>query len=158
RVAAVSGLLVLCGLLAYHVVAAAPPKDAKGDSQALRCAQARLRLAELTLQKVNEINRKVPLTLSEAVTPHMNDKGKLAKTHLQTVMDTGSADPFRDALAFCEVALRNAESKLKKAQRANQVSPGTIDTIDIDRMRLGVEIATLQLEHGKSLASASAEA
>jgi hypothetical protein len=124
----------------------------------VRRARAQLRLAELTLQKAQEINRKVPRTLAESVIALFTDDVDFAKAHLQHVTSADEVDSFKDCLTRAELVLRAAEVKLKKATRANQTSPGVIDNIDIERMRLGVEVASLQLERGKSLASASPEA
>jgi hypothetical protein len=115
-------------------------------------------LAELTLQKANEINRKVARTLSQGLIEAFTDDVDFAKVCLQHVMSTNSVDPFMDCITRSELVLRAAEIKLKKATRANETSPGAIDNMDIERMRLGVELAGLQLERGRSLVNASSDA
>ena len=159
RVAAVCGLVSICGALVYHLASAAPPsKDTKQELPAMRSAQAQLRLAELTLQKAKEINRKVPRTLSTGLIEAFTDEVDFAKLHLQHVTNTNSVDDFADSITRAELILRAAEIKLKKAARANEAAPGAVGETDLERMRLGVEVAGLRLERGRSLANASPEA
>ena len=57
-----------------------------------------------------------------------------------------------------ELALRSAEHLYKNAERAEKGTPGTYQPIDIERLRLAVEAAQLQVERGRSLIKASPEA
>ncbi|MBI3838397.1 MAG: hypothetical protein HY288_10755 [Planctomycetia bacterium] len=124
----------------------------------MRYARAQLRLAELTLQKAQEMNRKVPGTLTGSLVAQFGDGVEFAKLQLQDAIRPGGIDPLQASLLRAELARRSAENKLKKAAEANQRSPGVVSATDLERLRLGVEIAKLRLERGQSLVGASSDA
>jgi hypothetical protein len=159
RLVVLVGVLAICGAACYPFATAAPAaKEGAADSLAVRTARAQLRLAELTMQKVQEMNKKVAGTLSASMTAQIVDDVEFAKAQLENALQPGGGDPFQAWLRRAELAVRSAEFKLKKVKEADRRAPGSYVALDIERLRLGVEIAQLKLERGKSLASASPEA
>jgi hypothetical protein len=162
RVTAVCCFLAMCVAPTHPAAraddtkgASAQTADGKQDSLPVRLAKAQLRLAELTLQKAQQFNRKVPNTISAPLMAQFADDLETAKAQLQIVTATGSIDGYKTWLIRAELALRTAEGKLKKATEANQISRGAVDPTDVERLRLSVEVAALRWERGKSLESAN---
>jgi hypothetical protein len=159
RIAVTAGVLALSVALGYRAGIGAPPAgESKQTSTNERYAKARLREAELRLQKVQDLNRKVAGTISNALIAQFGDDVEVAKSQLRSVAEAGSSDPFKDWLTRSEVALRAAEMRLKRAMRANQISPGAVDPLDMERLRVRTEVAQLRLEQGRSLIDGSPDA
>jgi hypothetical protein len=159
RLLVLVGILAILGGVCYPFATAAPAaKEGAAESLAVRTARAQLRLAELTLQKVQEMNRKVAGTLSASMTAQFVDDAEFAKAQLQNALQPSGADPFQGWVRRAELAVRSAEFKLKKVKEADRRAPGSYEALDIERLRLGVEIAQLRLERGRSLANAPPEA
>jgi hypothetical protein len=159
RVLAVAGVLAACGVLIYHRGSAAPATDGKPQgSLPVRYARAELRLAELTLQKAQEMNRKVPGTLIAGLMAQFAEDVEFAKLRLQNAQKTGGGDALEECLQRAELARRLAEGRLKKAVEANKRAPSVVDANELERLRLRLEIAELRLERGKSLVDATADA
>jgi hypothetical protein len=150
----------ICGATFFRSGAAAPAanKDDKAESNEVRFARAKLRLAELTLQKAQEMNRKVAGTLTGGLISQFADDVEFAKVQLQNATRPEGVDPHRGYLLRAELAQRAAESKLKKAMEANQRSPGVVSANELERFRLELEIVRLRLERGQSLVDGSLDA
>jgi hypothetical protein len=159
RLVAMAGFLAVCGATLYHSGSAAPPANkTQPESLDVRYARAQLRLAELTLQKAQEMNRKVAGTLTGGLVSQFADDVEFAKVQLQNATRPEGVDAHQAYLLRAELARRAAQSKLKKANEANQRAPGVVSASELERLRLGVELAQLRLERGESLASAPADA
>jgi hypothetical protein len=159
RLAALATIFALSGAIAYRAGSAAQaPKKTDQESVAVRCARAQLRLAEITLQKANDLNRKVAQTIPSAMVAQFADDVEIAKARVQSAERAGGVDAFQAWLRRAEVELRSAETKLKQATEISQRAPGMYQPIDLERFRVGVDVARLQLERGKSLAGGPADA
>ncbi len=158
RILAVTCLIAITSFVGYRAGSAAPTeKSADQNSLAVRYAKAQLRLAELTLQKAQAMNRRVPSTISAPMIALFTDEVEFAKAQLDLAGRSGGFDPFQALLRRAELNLRNSETRLKKAVEADKLIPGTFDESDIERLRVNVELATVRLERGKSLVNAGAE-
>ncbi len=104
------------------------------------------------------MNKKVPGTIPGDLIAQYADDVEIAKLQLQATQRAGGADPLQEWLLRVELALRSAEHLYKNAERAENGTPGTYQPIDIERLRLAVEAAQLQVERGRSLVKASPEA
>ena len=162
-VAATAGVISLCAVLILHVRAAdqraGESKSSAKSEETIdteQYAKAQLRLAELTLAKAQEFNRKIPRTLSSAVMDQFKSDVEVAKLQLERVARNGAIDAYQELLTRAEVDVRAAEAKLKAGQHSNQVVPGSVGAIDLERLKLNIDVARFQLERGKALASASA--
>jgi hypothetical protein len=159
RFAATSTLLAVVGVACYQAGTAAPAADTvPKESFAARRAEAKLRLAELALEKAQAMNRRVPGTLAGSTISQFTDDVELARQQLKNAKREGGADPFQSALDRAEMAVRSAENKYRKVREADERSPGVLQPVDLERWQLAAEVARLQLEQGRSLANADPQA
>ncbi len=162
RLVAVAVLLMVCGVIFYKSGSAAPPakgtETKEAESIAVRYARAQLRVAELTLQKAQAMNKRLPGTLVSGMVSQFSDEVELSKLRLQAAMSSSEVDPLQACLQRAELSVRTAETKLKKAAETNQQVPNTVSPVDLERLRAGIEVARLRLEYGRSVVSASPDA
>jgi hypothetical protein len=156
--AAMVGLFAICGATFYHSGSAAPANDNSVESLDVRYARARLRLAELTLQKAQEMNRKVAGTLTGGLISQFADDVEFAKVQLQNATRPEGINSHRAYLLRAEMVRHAAESKLKKAMETNGRVPGVFSASDLERLGLDLEIAKLRVERGQALIDASSDA
>jgi hypothetical protein len=128
------------------------------ESTSVRHAKLQLRLAELNLQKVREMNKRVPSTYITGMVAQFMADVELAKSQLQLVQQSDEPDCFHRFLALAESDLRLAEARAKQAADANLRAPTMISRNDVERMQLVVQIAQLQLDRGKAVANGTPEA
>ena len=135
---------------------AIPAPDEKNNAESLdvRYARAQLRLAETNLRKVELTNERFAKTLSAAVISEYQEDLVIAKAQLQNTLQGGELDQYTTWVRAAESNWKSAEANYKNASSANQKQPGSVGGIDLDRIRLRVEITRLQFERGKALASA----
>jgi hypothetical protein len=159
RLAVMAGILAIGSALAYRAGSAAPPAGgAQAESVDVRYARAQLQLAEATLRKALDQNRRVGETISAGLLAQFTDSVHVAKAQLQSAEHPGEADALAGWIRRAESAVREAENRLKRANEVNRLVAGTVAAIDIERLRLSVDIAKLQVERGQSVAKASSEA
>jgi Tfp pilus assembly protein PilX len=159
RILVILGLVMLASVVGYRAGAAAQPSKANDkDSLPVRYAQAQLRLAELTLQKAQALNHRMPNTITPGMIGLFSDDVEFAKAQLQAVKSTGKLDSFQGLLRRAELGLRSAEQNLKKTIEADKLMPGTFDATDVERLKINVELARVRLERGKALANADPQA
>ena len=165
RLAALSGILAVAAVAfqqarsaAQPVKEARPAKDAAGDDFAVRYARAHLRVAELTLQKAQDMNRRVPQTLAKGIVEQFSDDVEFAKAQVESATRSGTSDTFTLWLRRAELDLVARESRLKSATEANQRVKGAFSPIDLERLRAGIELAKLRVVRAQSLANAPPEA
>ena len=159
RLAVAVGILLFSGALVYRATAADPaPSDADKESVVVRCARAQVKLAEATLQKAQQTNKRLPRLLPTDMMSQLSDDVAIAKAQLESILQTKQADSLAGWLRRAESGLRAAEVNLKNASNVNKQAPGTFGPLDIDRLRLRVEIAGMQLERGRSLVAATLDA
>jgi hypothetical protein len=132
-----------------------PSKESGQDSFAMRYAKLQLRLAELTLQKAREMNRRMPQTLAPGMVEQFSDDVDFAKKQVEYATQHGEVDSFNVWIHQAEIDVRIQESRLKRIQNAARISKEAAQPIDIERVRLSVDIAKLRAERGRSLVSAS---
>ncbi|HEV3137103.1 MAG TPA: hypothetical protein VGZ26_04350 [Pirellulales bacterium] len=153
-------VFAICGAALLHFGAAAPPSknDKKAESNEVRSARAKLRLAELTLQKAQDMNRKVAGTLTPGLIAQFADDVEFAKLQLQNATRPDGRDAHQAYLLRAELVRHAAENQLKRATEANGRVPDVIPASELERLRLNVEIAKLRVERGQSLIDASPDA
>jgi hypothetical protein len=166
RIAALVATIALAALVLKQATSAAQPAKenaaakgapAAGEDFATRYARAQLRLAELTLQKAQDMNRRVPQTLAKGVVEQFADDVQFAKAQVEAAA-RGQTDPFNLWLRRAEIDLREREDRLKIVSEANRRVKGAYTALDLERLRAGIELARLRVDHGRSLADASPEA
>jgi hypothetical protein len=150
----------ICGVTFFHLGAAAPAvnKDNKAESNEVRSARAKLRLAELSLQKAQEANRKVAGTLTTGLIAQYADDVELARLQLQNATRPEGRDAHRAYLLRAELVRHAADAQLKRATEANGRARGVVSANELERLRLDAEIAQLRVERGQSLIDAPPDA
>jgi hypothetical protein len=156
RVMKVAGVLLLAVAGLVRAIGAAPADkvDASPANLELRYAEAQYKLAETSLKKLELTNQRFPKTVSASVIADYAEDLAIAKAQLESARQNAGADLFAGWVRRVESNLKTAEASYTSAQTANQRQPGTVDTLDLERLRLRVEISKLQLERGRMLASA----
>ncbi len=156
RVMKVAGVLLLAVAGLVRAIGAAPADkvDASPANLELRYAKAQYKLAETSLKKLELTNQRFPKTVSASVIADYAEDLAIAKAQLESAQQNAGADLFAGWVRRVESNLKTAEASYTSAQTANQRQPGTVDTLDLERLRLRVEISKLQLERGRMLASA----
>jgi len=145
-----------CALGQLTQQAAAP--DAAATSVDVRYARAQLELADANLSRVRESNKKVAGAVPRNVVAEFQYDVEVAKARLERARGGGAGKEFQVWLQRAESERRAAEDRWKSAVAANERVPGTVGALDVERLRLRAEVATLQLERGRSLVGASREA
>lgn len=161
RIAQAAVLLVIYSAHFYQSRSAAQaPKNeaAAADKEPIevRYARARLKLAELNLQKAQELNKKMGGTLIGGTVSLFSDDVDFARYQLQLAQHP-EANALRASIARAEMDLRLAEGRMKKTVETNQRAPEVVSNADVDRAKVRVEVARLRVERGKSLENASAD-
>lgn len=132
---------------------AADGDDAKALGQ--KYAKMQVRLAELNLLKINEMNKKVPGTVVAPMVQMFVDDVELAKAHLAAVEKNGAFDGYLASLDRAEMNVRAAAARTKRTEETHQQAPAFANATDVERARVAQEVAILQFERGKSLANGS---
>jgi hypothetical protein len=151
--------LVLAGLVWAGTVASAPASEpsAPAESLALRSAKAKLRLAELNLKRVQRSNQRVAGAVPADIVAEYRQDVDVAKARVE-IAAKGQENTFPVWLLAAEAAAKAAEARWQSARAANQRQPGTVDDLDLDRLKARVEIAQLAMLEGRTLADKPAEA
>ncbi len=124
RIAAVAGLLAIVGAALHQASTAAPPEsNAASNDFAVRYARAQLRVAELTLQKAQEMNSKIADTLAVGTVEQFADDVEFAKAQLESAMRGGSNDPFQAWLRRAEIRPKTARRTAASSTSAGPVPP-----------------------------------
>jgi multidrug resistance efflux pump len=103
---------------------------------------------------LNEFTVAVP---SSVVADYQLDL-KVARARLEQATAGRAASEFQVWLQRAEAEQKTAETTWKNATAVNGRTPGTYDSLDIERFRLRAEVAKLQLERGQTLVNSGREA
>jgi hypothetical protein len=131
-----------------------PPRKPGSENIEIRCARAQLQLAEANLNRAEESNKRVARSIPSSIVADYQNDVQVARTRLERVTAGEAASEFQAWLQRAEAERRAAETTWKSAVEVNDRVAGTFDPLDIERFRLRMEVATLQLERGKSLVNA----
>jgi len=132
---------------------AAPPIDNEAAERAekafhalnVKYAEAYLRLTKLDLQKAMTTNQKIAALVSDAEVNRLRNAVTIANDRLLQARDLQLGKARNANIATAESSLQEAEDALRNAQRVNQSLRGTVGDIDVERLRMGVELSRLNL-------------
>jgi hypothetical protein len=127
------------------------PSGAVSESIEVRYARAQMQLAEANLQRVEQSNKRVARSVPSSVVAEYQHDFKAAKTRLEHATAGRGAGEFQVWLQRAAAEQNMAEMAWKNAMAVNLDVPGTFDPLDIERFRLRVEVAKLQLERGQAM-------
>lgn len=125
--------------------------DASLDAQ---YAAAKLRLAEANLARVERMNRRVANVVPASVVDDYRRDVAVAQARVAQ----GAPDAMGVWLQEVERDWRAADAAWRSAEAANDRTRGTVDPLDVDRLRLRAEVLRLNLERGRSLQAQPREA
>jgi hypothetical protein len=128
------------------------------ESLDVRYARAQLQLAQANLDRIAERNKQVERSVPASAVAEYLDDVRVAKTRLQQATAGQSKNGFQAWIERADAERRSAETTWKNAVAANQSVPDTVAAADVERFRLRVQVAKLQLERGQSLVNAGREA
>lgn len=135
-----------------HEVTPKPP-----DTLAVQYAQAQLKLAEANLAKITQTNQRSARSVPADVVAQYQRDLDLAKSQLRTAETAPRERNFSIWLSRAESAVKTANREWKAGVEVNRRAPGSVDPIDLFRLQLRADVARLNLERGRALATASAQ-
>lgn len=144
-------------LLVPQWVGGAPPEEDAAPTDEAHYAEVKLALAEANLRKVQLINERVRNAVSDYVIAEFRNEIQVAKFKLQRVRN-GDENPFPAWLMRVKTNYETARALWQNAVAANKRVTGTIDPVDVERMRLRTELYHIHYERGQAVANSSPEA
>jgi hypothetical protein len=152
-------LRVIAILLVGQLKQSGPPAptDAAPESVEVRYSRAQLQLAQANLQRVQDINRRLPRSVPASVVADYERGVDVATAQLEQSQAGVGRNEFAVWLRRAEAAWKSGETAWKNAVAANQRSPRTFGALDVERLRLRAEVTRLQWERGQQLAAAPRE-
>jgi len=114
----------------------------------VRLAEAKLKLAKVDLRWATDWNRRVRGTISQSTVEWLRKNVSLANAQVDIARQD---EQHWHALHVhqMEAALRTAESQLERTKAMKRAGPRTVGALDLERIRLKVEVARLGLAKAK---------
>jgi hypothetical protein len=134
-----------------------PAAQGSEASLTVQLARAEVRLAELNLARMKQMNERVPNTIIAGMVEQFEEEVARARMELSVAEKSPGGDPYLVAVARLELSLRAAESRARRALATHQKAPTVVTREDVERARQIAVITDLQLSRGKALADASRE-
>ncbi|MDA0255203.1 MAG: hypothetical protein O3C39_08955 [Planctomycetota bacterium] len=129
------------------VVAETPAEaEAKEADLRIRYALARLRLAELDLERALAANQQVKGAIGEREIARLRDHIRLLERQVEITREQPRTAARQATIAAAELALDTAVADLEAARRANQRVKGSVSGINIERLETRVELAEIRVE------------
>jgi hypothetical protein len=157
RWASVAALVVLGVVLGRTTGSVAQDDKPKADPDklAIQVAQAELKIAEMNLARIKELNAKVRGTLIAGMVEQFTDEVELAKLELEVAKKYPGGDPYRATIERMRLALHASEARAARALKMYETAPEIMTKGDVERARQSAVIADLQLQRGLALESAT---
>lgn len=119
-----------------------------GESVDIRLAESKLQLAQLELQRAQEINRRVSGTVQETTLQRLQQSVEVATKVLE--FSRGEEQELHAVhLLQLEAEVKLANRQLKSAIEANRLAPGIVSATGLERFRLRAEVARLTLARAR---------
>jgi hypothetical protein len=157
RWASVAALVVLGVVLGRATGSVAQDEKAKQDPDklAIQASEAQLKIAEMNLARIKELNSKVRGTLIAGMVEQFSDEVDLAKLELEVTKKYPGGDSYRATIERMRLALRSAEARAARALKMYETAPEITNRGDVERARQNAVIADLQLQRGLALENAT---
>ncbi len=125
--------------------------DASGESDPLndvrtRYAMARLKLAELDLQRAVKLNRPMANAIGALEITRLTNHLRLMQRQLEIAQGKPQSSAREVGLAAAELAVETAQADLDAARAANKRTEGAIKEINVKRLETKLDIAEIRLE------------
>ncbi len=142
-------------LTSYGTAQTDAPQHPDAGGIRARYARAYLHLAEVDLEIVLDMNRRISGTYPENTVQQLRNHVEIAEMKLQYELAGGEIRLHDIHLKELERAKNLAEMNLANAIAINKSLAGTIDELEIKRLRLAAEVAKLAIDKGRDPASVS---
>lgn len=159
-VTAIIGCAALVGIATAdpaspHSVVPAPTPVAGGERSGtvtaepahdlqVRYAQARLRLAELDLQRARAVNESLPHAIGDREIGRLENHVAMMRRQVEIAREHPRTAARQASIAAAEAAHADARADLEAAERANSRTPGTVSPINMERLRAKIELAEIR--------------
>jgi len=130
--------------------AAPPPVAAAATDLQVRYAQARLRLAELDLERAIAANAASAHSVGDREVQRLRTHVEMLKHQVEIARSHPRTAARQAATVAAEAACTDARADLDAALRANERTPGTVTGINVERLRAKLELAEVRLAMCKS--------
>jgi hypothetical protein len=122
----------------------------------MRYAEVYLQMAQLQLQRAIDTNKQVPGTFTNTAVEALRQSVFVAEKQLE-MLKNSNGQPVNMFLVSAEVNARSSLAAYNRAKAVNQMSPGAIPPVEIERLRLTAELAKINLEKAKSIGNESSQ-
>ncbi len=134
-----------------HAADDAAVADASDESDPLndvrtRYAMARLKLAELDLQRAVKLNRPMANAIGALEITRLTNHLRLMQRQLEIAQGKPQSSAREVGLAAAELAVETAQADLDAARAANKRTEGAIKEINVKRLETKLDIAEIRLE------------
>jgi len=116
----------------------------------VRYARLTLALSQLELQRAQQINKQVPGTFTRTSLSAFEQSVIINEEQVKMLTQKGGKR-IPMFLIAAEANAKAAQQQLQRVMAINQLNPGTITPIEIDRSRLTAELANVGLEKARSI-------
>lgn len=116
-----------------------------GDLQ-LRYAMARLKLAELDLQRAVTLNKPTPNAIGALEITRLTNHVRLMQRQVEIAQGKPQSSAREVGLAAAELACETAQADLDAARAANRRAEGSVKKVNLQRLETKLEIAQIRLE------------
>ena len=115
----------------------------------LQTAELSLQLYELDLQKINDLNAKMPGLYSNAEGDRFRTSVEMARQRVKAARERAEGKDSVAIIGVGQALLQNAIDNYDRDRAANRRLPTAVKQVDVDRDRVAVEMARVSLEKAK---------
>jgi hypothetical protein len=115
----------------------------------VQSAEAYLKLTELDLRKVTEMNEKMANVYSGSVVDDFKAAVEIAKERVNVARQALAGTKETSLVGIASIRLKTAQQGYERAQNANRRVPGTYGPIDVERLQVSVDSARVDLDKAK---------
>lgn len=112
----------------------------------LRSTEARLRVAELDLERAIAANERFHDAVGDREIQRLRNHVAMLRRQVDIAREHPRTAARQVCIAAAEAACADARGDLEAAERATQRTPGSVSDINVERLRAKVELADIRLE------------
>ncbi len=115
----------------------------------LQSAELSLRLYELDLQKIDDMNQKMAGLYSNAEVDRFQASVEMARQRVKAARERNEGKETIAIIGVGQALLKNAQDALERDKAANRKLPTAVKAVDVERDRVAVEMAKVNLTKAK---------
>jgi hypothetical protein len=119
--------------------------DPAADELPVRYALARLRLAELDVERALEANQAVPHAIGVRELERLRNHVLVMRRHVEIARARPRTSARQATIAAVEAARESAQADLAAAVQVNHRVPGAISRVNMERLRAKADLADIRL-------------